>query len=170
MSFKLSRQRYASDNCLYIEIAIGSKNTSKDILPVRYNKQGEGKNLVDPRDAVRLSKDILKRWNLDYQDENKKLAIVGLTDKDGKPIRAVFDFEKDFSAVERWAETTFQSMSKCNSCQRPMSKAVPYEHSDLQGKSFCSEVCLANRYRDVFGKEAPKVAAKKSIYTRKKSP
>ena len=161
MGFKISRQRYAHDNCLYVEIAVGSKNEGKDILPTRYQKQGEGKNLVDPRDAVRLAKELVKRWNLDYADETKKLSVVGLVDKDGKPIKFVADFsDKDMMQVARWAETTYSGMSKCSGCQRAIGGKSPFEHDDLPGACFCTEVCLANRYRDLFGKEAPNVLSK----------
>lgn len=157
MSFKISRQRYAHDNCLYVEIAVGSKNMSDDILPIRYNKYGEGKNLVDPRDAVRLSKELFKRWNLDYADETKKLSIVGLASKDGKPVRAVFDFRSDaeLKQAERWADNTFNSMPKCSYCNRCIGSKKPLEDAALPGKSFCQENCFANLYRNMFGKEAP---------------
>jgi hypothetical protein len=162
MSFRLSRQRYAHNNCLYVEIAVGSKNTSEDILPVRYAKYGEGKNLVDPRDAVRLAQSIHQRWNLDYQDETKKLSIVGLANKEGKAVRHVFNFDaKDMAQVQAWAETTFKQMEKCSSCQRPIGSArKPIESADLPAKCFCSEVCYANIYRQMFGKEAPNLSPK----------
>jgi hypothetical protein len=161
MAFFVSRQRYSHNNCLYVEIAIGSKNKSEDILPVRYAKYGEGKNLVDPRDAVRLASSIHQRWNLDYQDETKKLSIVGLVNKEGKAVRHVFDFNaKDMASVQAWAEATFKSMTKCSSCARPIGSKKPLEDTSLPEKSFCSEVCYANLYRQMFGKEAPNLKPK----------
>jgi hypothetical protein len=156
VSFFISRQRDWTQNALYVEISVGKKNAGKDILPVRYKEEGEGKNLVDPRDAVNIATKIYKRWNLDYSDELKRLRII-----DGAN-RTVLEFSpKGISTAEHWAEKTFTTMEKCAQCSKPIGNRVPYQTDDIGNKNFCSEICCATKYRTMFGVELPSSNLKK---------
>lgn len=156
MSFFLSRQRDAKDNCLYIEISVsGKKGAGVDVLTPRY--PGELKNLVDPRDAINLAEKMAELWEKDYFDERKKLRIVGTS-----PIQT-FDLDsKGITKAKLWADKTFAGMKKCGHCNKAMGNRDPYELDDLVNMMFCSELCLSTKYRNMYGVEAPNVASNKN--------
>jgi hypothetical protein len=160
MGYYVSRQRRYEDNRLLVEIACGgSKFAGKDILPITFN--GEQKNLVSPIDAVNVSLRLIEEWHQKYWDEPKGISIVNA---DGKGSCQLFDphSKKDLEKLERWAQSTFKNMAKCCACQKPignMNKA--YETEDLPNRVACSEICLANIYRTIFGVEMPRVSSNK---------
>jgi hypothetical protein len=160
LSFFTSRQRYYEDNQLVVEISCGGKKyAGKDILPAKF--LGEQKNLLSPIDAVNVAIRILDEWNNSYWDERK---LISLVNHDGKGTKTYFGphNKKDLEKLERWAQSTFKSMAKCCSCQKPignMNKA--YETQDLPNRVACSETCLANIYRTIFGVEMPRVVSNK---------
>lgn len=162
MGYHLSRQRDFNDNCLYLEIASGGpKKAGPDVLTIRY--PGEGKNLVDPRDAINNAAAIYKLWERDYGDETKRLRVVG----EAKPL--VYDCTpKGFAAAKLWADKAFANMAKCGSCSKAMGNKDPYEHEDLTNAVFCNEQCLATKYRAMFGIEVPRVASNKEKKSTKK--
>ena len=143
------------DNNLYIELNCGgSKKAGMDILPFKF--YGEGKNLVDPRDAVRLAVDIYESWNLVYHDEKKMLKIVS----DDKI--QLFDFDKKgIAAATRWAEKIFERMKKCGFCDKPMLNKTLVEHEGLFNLVFCSEDCCYRKYTHIYGNAPAKVIQKK---------
>ena len=101
MAFFVSRQRDNVDGRLYVEIACGgSKKAGADTLATRYD--GEGKNLVSPKDAVNVAERIHKKWDNDYPDERKNLRIVGLSNTNGS---ICFDFSSaDMGKAQVWAD------------------------------------------------------------------
>jgi hypothetical protein len=160
MGFFVSRQRRYEDNRLLVEIASGgSKFAGKDILPFKF--VSEGKNLVSPIDAVNVAIRIVEEWHQIYWDEPKNVLLVNA---DGKDSKQLFDphSKKDIEKLERWAQSTFKSMTTCCACQRPIGNtSKAYETGDLPNKVACSEPCLANIYRTIFGKEMPRIASNK---------
>lgn len=156
MGHFLSRQRCAKDNCLYVECAVGGpKVAGKDILPPKY--EGEQKNLVDPREAISIAEKIYKKWSLDYHDEGKRLRIVG------KDMNFVFDFStKGITAARAWADKVHSGMNKCGHCSKVMGNRDPFVIDDLPNSVFCTEVCLALKYKHLFGVEAPAATTKKA--------
>lgn len=161
MGYFISRQRDFKDNTLYIEIAVGKKNAGIDVLTLRY--PGEQKNLVDPRDAVNIAENIVKRWERDYGDEKKMLRIVGM------PQPLVYDTSaKGIAAAKVWASKVFNSMTKCAACTKAMGNRDPYQHEDLVNLAFCTEYCCAKKYKDTYGIEPKKIVSKKEKLTKKK--
>ena len=160
MGLYVSRQRYYDDNQLAVEIANGgSKFAGKDILPIKF--AGEGKNLVSPIDAMNVSLRIIEEWNNAYWDEKKLLSIVNA---DGKGTKSYIDphSKKDLEKLERWAQSTYKNMAKCCACQKPISNMnKAYETEDLPNRVACSEICLSNIYRTIFGIEMPRVGSNK---------
>ena len=155
MGVFLSRQRDFSDNCLYVECAVGGhKKAGADILTTRYPM--EGKNYTDPRDAIRLAEEMYRLWEHQYADEQKKLRIVGIE----TPL--IFDFTtKGIAAAKGWADRSFAKMEKCSSCQKPMGNREQLEHADLTNQVFCCSLCLSNKYRAIYGTEPEKITAGK---------
>jgi hypothetical protein len=155
MGYYLSRQRDFKDNCLYVEISCtGSKNAGVDVLTARFPM--EGKNYVDPRDAVRLAEDMYRLWDRQYGDETKRLRIVGIE----TPL--YYDFTtKGLDAAKTWADRIFANMTKCASCGKAMGNKEPYNHDDLANVVFCTEYCIAKRYREVYGMEPASIASGK---------
>jgi len=156
MGYFLTRQRDFNDDKLYVEICcLGPKKAGLDILTARY--QGEGKNLVSPKDAVEIAERIYKQWQLDYHDEAKRLRII----IDEKTTR-IFEFDaKGIAAAKTWADKTLATMTKCKHCGKPIghSKTL-YETEDIPNAAFCGEICLSIKYRDMFGVEPPKINTK----------
>jgi len=155
VGYHLSRQRSYDDNCLYLEIACNKKDIGVDVLTPRY--RGEGKTYVSPVDAVRIAHEIYNSWEKDYGDEKKRLKIVGLASQ------LVYECtQKGFDAAKQWAERILSNMKKCGNtaCGKPLGNKPPYEHNDLPNTVFCGEMCLASKYRDTFGIEAPRVILK----------
>lgn len=157
MSFKLTRQRDAKDNRLFVEIACGGpKSSGPDVLTDRYVLLGEGKNLINPKDAVNIAERVHKKWHMDYPDENKALRIVGIEN----PLE--FSFTKQGIAdAHKWADKVVSEMSKCGNCDRVMGSRAPFTVDDIANRVFCSEVCIATKYRQMFGVELPSVKAAK---------
>jgi hypothetical protein len=156
MGYHISRQRSFDDNSLYLEIATAKKHIGVDILTPRYH--GENKTYVNPVDAIRLAIDIVKQWDKDYGDERKRLKVVGPT----TPL--IYECtQKGFDAATEWAKRTLADMKKCGNktCGKVMGSRDPYEHVDLSGLVFCSEICIARKYRDMFGIEIPRVESNK---------
>lgn len=155
MGYFVSRQRDFKDSGLYVEIAVGGKvKAGEDILTARYT--GEQKNLVDPRDAVNVSEQIFRHWDRDYGDEKKQLRIVGIE----TPL--VFEFStRGVAAAKTWADRIFANMAKCGNCHKAMGNRDLYEHEDLSNLVFCSEMCCASRYRNIYGVEPPRIASNK---------
>ena len=159
MGYMISRQRDYESDTLFVEVAVGGPaKAGKDILTIRYENNCEGKNLVDPRDAIRCAEDIFKKWDRDYGDEKKRLRIVGLE----TPL--IFDFTtKGIAAAKIWADRIYGSMEKCGYCNKPMGNRKPFTIDDIPTKVFESELCLANEYRRIYGTEAPNISAKRKI-------
>jgi len=155
MGYFVSRQRDFKDNSLYVEVAVGGPaKAGVDLLTVRYTN--ERKNLVDPRDAIRIATDIYKYWDKDYGDERKKLRIVGL------PTPLVYDCTaKGFDAAKDWANKVFANQKKCACCGKAMGNRDPFEHADLANLMFCTEYCCGQKYRDTYGIELPPIASNK---------
>jgi hypothetical protein len=162
MSVYISRQRDYSNDCLFVELAVGGpKNAGKDILTARY--PGENKHLVDPRSCIDIAVEIHRRWNLDYGDEQKKLRIVGIT----TPL--VYDFTtKGIAAAKTWADKAFANMDKCSACGRPLGNHAIFEHANLANQLFCAEVCVAKKHRDIYGTEPDKIGTGKKKVAKKK--
>jgi hypothetical protein len=161
MAFYVSRQRDTATGRLFVEIAIGgSKKSGPDPLTNKYN--GEGKNLVSPKDAVMVSERIFKQWERDYADESKALCI---TDGTARSIIA-FDIE-GMKYANLWADKALADLEKCGACTKPMGNRAAFETEHIPTQVFCSEVCVSKRYRDMFNAELPTVAAGKKT---KKSP
>jgi|ERR1700722_2674254 len=156
MSFYISRQRDFKSNTLIVEIACGGpKKASPDILTARY--KGEQKNLVDPRDAINVAERIYKLWDRDYFDEKKFLRII----VDSK-TNYLSDFSsKSLATARAWANKIYASMDKCGNCNKAIGNSAPFEIDDIPNKVFCTEMCCANKYRDMYGKEAPRVFSAK---------
>lgn len=154
MGYYISRQRDYKDGGLYIEIAVGGKTKAgKDILTPRY--EGELKNLIDPRDALSAAVNIHSHWDRDYGDEKKKLRVVGGA--------TTFSFEfstKGIAAAKSWADKIYSGMEKCGHCNKAMGKRDPYSVDDIPNAVFCTEVCCARKYRDMFGVEVMKINSK----------
>lgn len=150
MGYFVSRQRDYKDNCLYVEVAVGKTNAGKDILTSRY--PGEQKNLVDPRDAIRIAEEIYRKWDRDYGDEKKRLKIISSN-------ISIYEFSAmGIAAARNWADNIYKSMTKCGSCNRPISSSKQtYEHEHLVNLIFCTEACCGKRYRDVYGQEPEKI-------------
>lgn len=164
MGTYISRQRDFKSNQLYVELAVGGPNKAgPDKLTVRYEALGEGKNLVDPRDAITVAERLYKQWELDYHDEKKKLRIVNLKDKTTNlPVWLEFEFNtKGLADARKWANNTYDSMQKCAHCNKAMGNKTPYQLDDLPNQVFDSEYCLSKKYRDIFGVEAPKAVSNK---------
>jgi hypothetical protein len=155
MAFYVSRQRDNESGRLFVEIAIGgSKKAGADPLTVKYN--GEGKNLVSPKDAVMVSERIFKQWDRDYADEGKALRI---TDGAGAWI---YDFDiTGLKHANTWADKALAALEKCGACTKPMGNRAAFETDHIPAQVFCSEVCVSKRYRDMFNAELPTVAPKK---------
>lgn len=147
--FYVSRQRYFSDNSLYVEIATGGKNkASKDVLPERY--KGEQKSYKYPKDALTVACKIYKQWYHQYNtDENIKLSIV-----DEKLGNLVLWFDADdLRKAETWADQAFKNLVKCESCAKPVgSKKKAFTDPKLPGY-YCNEVCISRQYRAIYGVE-----------------
>lgn len=158
MAFKVSRQRDGESNRLFVEIAIGgSKNAGPDVLADKYAHLGEGKNLVNPKDAANVAERIYKKWHLDYSDENKFVRVVN---KDNPTLE--FDCSaKGFAELQKWADQVIKTMDNCNSCGRVMGAKEPFKLDEIPKKVFCSEICLANIYRHLFGVELPSMSKTK---------
>lgn len=158
MAFYISRQRNFKDNRLYVEVCtIGKSKSSPDKLNVRYEKLGENKLLVDPRDSINAAERIYKQWHLDYHDEGKQLKIIG------RDFCNIYEFNaQGLKSARDWANKAFVNMTKCGSCNKAMGSRDPFEHSDLAASVFCSEICIATKYRQTFGVELPRVASSNS--------
>lgn len=166
MGFKINRIRDYSDNCLYVEVACDKKSACPDILTPRYESMNESKNLVSPIDAIESAIKIGAKWHLDYHDDNKNLRIV---QEGQKPL--VFDFHSpsDMKKANAWAQKQATTMSKCSHCQRLLGTSrQPLEIDDMPNRKFCSERCLAEVYKTLFGTEPPKVQSKKNSILRAK--
>lgn len=159
MAFYVSRQRDNVSGRLFVEIACGgSKKASPDTLTPKYN--GEGKNLVSPKDAVMVAERIFKQWDQNYADESKALRII-----DGKNITE-FAFDKTgIAAANIWGEKTLADLDKCGACAKPMGNRAAFETEHIPTQVFCSEVCISKRYRDMFNQELPLVSGKKTKKT-----
>jgi hypothetical protein len=155
----VSRQRDAKDNCLWIEVVAGGPSKAgPDILPARYAKLGEQKNFVNPQISIEAAEKIYKAWSLDYADENKRLRIVN-----AGPNPIVYNCDaKGFAAAKKWADKTLADMEKCGNCKKPMGNKDPYEYIDLGAMVFCTEVCAATKYRDMFNAEMPAILSNKT--------
>lgn len=152
MGFGVNRQRIKEDNCLYVEIACGKKNVSPDILTPRYKDSGEGKYLIDPRDAVNIAERIYKLWDRDYWDEKKRIRIV-----EGKNQVKLFDFDKKgLEAAKNWAEKTAQVLDKCGHCAKLIGAREPFGIDEIPNLLFCSDYCLCTKYNAMFGVELQK--------------
>lgn len=150
MGYFISRQRDFKDNTLYVEVAVGKAHAGPDILTSRYNN--EQKNLVDPRDAIKIAEEIYRRWDRDYGDEKKKLRIVGI------PTTLVYEFSTmGVAAAKTWADRIYHSMAKCGACGKAMGNRAPYEHEDLVNLVFCTELCCSRKYRDAYGIEPKQI-------------
>lgn len=144
--FFVSRQRVYPQKFLAIEITTnGKKAAGEDILP--FNFDGEGKNLIDPRDAVRVAARIYKQWVANrHPDENIFLIL-----KQDKPIILEFS-AKSIKYAENWAEKMYNSLPKCGSCNRIVKIKKSCSMKVLDGY-YCSEYCASNKYRQIYGKE-----------------
>lgn len=155
MAFYISRQRYYEQDQLVVEIACGGiKKAGKDILTKKFD--GEQKNLVDPRDAHSIAAKIIPKWDATYSDEKKLIALVNA---DGKGSVKYYDpsNSRDMEKFKKWSEDTFSSMKKCSSCQKGMGNRDPFAIDDIPNKNFCSEYCIAKKYRELFGIEISKI-------------
>lgn len=160
MGFKLQRVRYHAENQLAVEICSGTKHVSEDVLKTRYKDLGESKYLVSPDDAVSCAIRIMKRWNLDYHDELKKISFVN---SDGTGGKLYFDpyHDRDVRALTALGQKILGGMAKCGSCQRPLGATKNiFETPDLPNKTFCDEACGATVYRNMYGTEMPTIAKK----------
>jgi hypothetical protein len=155
MGFKITRQRYFDDNQLAVEICSGIKLIGKDVLNTRYKDLGESKYLVSPVDAVGCGIKIMKKWNLDYYDEIKKLAFVNA---DGTGIKEYFEAnDKDIKRLEKLAKDILNKMSKCGACNRALSQNFDaFVIDEIPNVEFCDEQCGSRKYRERFGIEMPK--------------
>jgi|SRR5271166_946011 len=160
MGFKITRQRYHEENNgqgqLAVEVCSGTKFVGEDVLTTRYKDLGESKYLVSPIDAVNCAVRIMKKWNLDYHDELKKLSFVNV---DGQGSKHYFDINSKYEVaqLEKLATQIMNSMSKCGSCQRPLGATKNIFNTDaLPNIEFCDEACAASKYRDMYKAEMPK--------------
>jgi hypothetical protein len=160
MGFKITRQRYSNENNgqgqLAVEICSGTKHVGDDVLTTRYKDLGESKYLVNPVDAFNCAVRIINKWNLDYHDELKKVAIVNA---DGNGGKEYFDIssKRELQELEKLSKNILAKMSHCGSCHRPLgnSKKI-FSTDDLPNHEFCDEVCGSRKYRDMYGVEMPK--------------
>jgi hypothetical protein len=163
MGFFVSRQRDFKSNFLVVEIAAGGpKKAGPDILTARY--AGEQKNLVDPRDALNVAERIYKLWERDYWDEKKYLKII----VDSQNIYMLDFSPKGLAVAQAWADKVYATMEKCGSCKRMMGNSALYEVDEIPNMVFCDEACCARKYRDMFGKEPPKISSGKTYRWAKK--
>lgn len=161
MGFKISRQRYFDDNRLAVEICVGSKHVGKDILTTRYQDIGESKYLVSPIDAYNTSIKLVQKWNNDYYDELKSIALVN---SEGKGERIYLDpsSKNDLAKLETWANKTLKNMAKCGHCSRVIGATTPiHEDEKIPNKVYCCDLCLGTAYRNIFGEEIAITQAKK---------
>src|ERR1700722_14960014 len=156
MSFYISRQRDFKSNTLIVEIACGGpKKASPDILTARY--KGEQKNLVDPRDAINVAERIYKLWDRDYFDEKKFLRII----VDSK-TNYLSDFSsKSLATARAWANKIYAILDKCGNCNKAIGISPPFEVDDISKKLFCPKMFGAKKYREIYGKEPPRVFSPK---------
>lgn len=161
MGYKITRQRYFTDNVLAVEVTCGTKHVGEDVLTTRYKDFGESKYLVSPIDAINCALSIYKRWHNDYSDELKKVAVVNF---DGKGTKKYYDIsnKRELAQLEKLAADAFSSMNKCGNCQRALGSNSPtFESEHIPGRLFCQEACCSRKYHDMFGVEMPTVKAAK---------
>lgn len=158
MGVKVSRQRYYDDTTktsqLAVELCFGTKCVGEDMLTARY--PSEGKYLTLPEDALKIGLAIHKQWSKDYTDERTFISVVNA---DGAAGIEVFDpmSKKELEKLKKTIEVASKNMEKCGYCQKPMGNRTPFTNADLKG-AFCAEVCIANKYRNLYGVEIAKDA------------
>ena len=169
MGTKISRQRYYDfKNVLAVELCVGTKFVGADILPVKYKNEGEGKYLVSPVDAVGCAKKVLKKWQFEYADEKKYIAVVNHDDKGSVRLYDPLS-QKEMDQLDKWAEKALSDMDKCGHCGRPIGKnSAIYESDELPNKTFCAETCFAAVYRHLYSKEPPNLLSNKDKKNKKK--
>jgi hypothetical protein len=158
MGVKVSRQRYYNDEAktsqLAVELCFGTKCVGEDMLTARY--PSEGKYLTMPEDALKIGLTIHKQWSKDYTDERTFVSVVNA---DGAGGMETFDpsAKKDLDKLKKLIETATKNLEKCSYCQKPMGNRSEFSNPDLKGV-FCAEVCIANKYRNLYGVEIAKDA------------
>jgi hypothetical protein len=159
MGFKIQRVRYHEENKLAVEVCNGTKHISKDVLATKYKEHLESKYLVSPVDAINAALRIYKAWQHSTADEIKKISLVNFDGKGGKVYFDPSD-KKDIARLEKLAKQTYEAMDKCGHCKNPIGNKDLYEMDELPNKVFCTERCISEVYRHLFGQEPPKINPK----------
>jgi hypothetical protein len=132
----VSRQQYWPDGKLCVEVVSGGLDyANPDMLGAKYPRLGEGKEYIDPVEAVEAAITICKQWRV---DTHSRKPYVGVGSTMGFTLP--FD-EGTFRDARAWAKKARERLSKCDCCGEILPKdyfwPLEYDH-DIK---CCSEYC-----------------------------
>lgn len=141
MSYYVSRQVYWGVEQPYaVEIACnGLESSNPDMLVEKYKREGEGREYLDPREAVNAAITVARTWR---KDEPKLKIQITIGDTRGMTC----PFEPcTFKEALAWAERVYEKLERCDNC----GEILPDKNkrfTDVFGDvSFCCEHC-AEKY------------------------
>jgi hypothetical protein len=129
----VSRQKYWPEGTPVVEVCSGGRDfANPDMLVPKY--PGEGREYLDPREAVEEAIKIRDMWAKDHPSEPINLG-VGNTGGFTMPFEAVTFGEK----ARDWAREQYEKLPKCDRCGEII---IPKEKCTNEfGVDFCSERC-----------------------------
>jgi len=138
MSFFVSRQCIWPEGILYVEISPhGIDHASADMLGVKF--PGEGKEYVDPREAVRVAIEICNAWRKTTKTDGKRPSIALVV-----PMSMPEPYT--YKQIRKWADQAWERLVKCPRCGDVVPK-TKWRHN-LCDEPFCSENCCNLDYED----------------------
>lgn len=137
--YYVSRQYYYYSGLKMVEIAYGGCDyANADQLVTKYGRLGEGKEFLNPKNAVEAAIDVRDEWQ---KDSKEKINIsLGST----KGFSMEFEPMTDEELIEK-AQKLYDGMDKCEKCGDLLEETYFSEY--LQA-NFCSTNCLEKAESD----------------------
>jgi hypothetical protein len=144
MPYFVSRQKYWPEGDRVVEVAGGGLDyANPDMLVEAYPDLGEGKEYIDPREAVKAAISIRDAWKIDTPYQVR--VEVGYTGGWTMP----FAEEPTDEELLEWAENQFQDLEKCDACGIVLEDGRLWGNELSPDSKFCSETCADEDYHSV---------------------
>lgn len=130
--FYVSRQVVWPEGSRVVEVVSpGMDHAGPDMLVDHFKSLGEGKEFVDPREALEAALAVRDAWQAKSTAEDEDTVQVNFLGHDEET-------DEELSAL---AETMFEKMPKCDHCGDPLGPKRDQYTNYETGEKYCSENC-----------------------------
>lgn len=150
MVWTVSRQQQWATGDNVVEISEGGIDyANADMLVEHY--PGEGKEYLDPREAVEAAVEIALNWQQD--DPGDTILIgYGYTGGMSMPFEGEETTIETFAALREWAQELFDKAKKCDQCSEVLPDPPRWYIYELD-ESYCSEYCAERGWNEYEGED-----------------